>query len=527
MSRLVTALLVMMILAFSATAGEPLEIKLWPGKAPGETKELPPEGLQKPKDDKDTIKRLANVSEPTIAIYAPPKDKANGTAVIVAPGGGYNILAIEHEGTDVCEWLNSLGVTAVLLKYRVPRRAGQTPDNLAMIQDAQRAISLVRSMQTELKIDPKRVGMLGFSAGGHLTACACLTKKRMYDGWTRPTRFQPHEPNFGMLVYPGGVIDKGGDAQARVRGEEGFAADVLRALIGRRRVEREQRRPLPRTEEEQGARGVAPLFIRRSRLRHAQDRPPVCDLARSRGGLDDDHAALLEKADAPSGGQSEEVDSRHGGCCLKNRAFPGGSMRFHALATDYDGTIAHHGKVDEATLAALERAQKSGRRLVLVTGRELPDLLTVFPRIDLFDLAVMENGATDLRSPHEGNAHPRRAAAAEVRGRTQGPRRGTHFRRPRHRRHLGAAPGRGAQDDPRLRPRTAGDLQQGCGDGPALRREQGVPVWSRRWRSWGCRRTTPSASAMPRTTTPSCACASAPRPSPTRCRRSRTRPTSS
>ena len=69
-------------------------------------------------------------------------------------------------------------------------------------------------------------------------------------------------------------------------------------------------------------------------------------------------------------------------------------MRFHALATDYDGTIAHHGKVDEATIAALERAEKSGRKLVLVTGRELPDLLTVFPRIDLFDLAVMENGAT-------------------------------------------------------------------------------------------------------------------------------------
>jgi acetyl esterase/lipase len=210
MSRLVTALLVMMILAFSATAGEPLEIKLWPGKAPGETKELPPEGLQKPKDDKDTIKRLANVSEPTIAIYAPAKEKANGTAIIVAPGGGYNILAIEHEGTDVCEWLNSLGVTAVLLKYRVPRRAGQTPDNLAMIQDAQRAISLVRSMHTELQIDPKRVGMLGFSAGGHLSACACLMKKRMYDVVDKADESQPHEPNFGILVYPGGVIDKGG-----------------------------------------------------------------------------------------------------------------------------------------------------------------------------------------------------------------------------------------------------------------------------------------------------------------------------
>jgi acetyl esterase/lipase len=195
-------------IALSASAAEPREIKLWPGKAPGETKELPPEGPQKPKNDKDTIKRLANVSEPTIAIYAP--EKPNGTAVIVAPGGGYSILAIEHEGTDVCEWLKSLGVTAVLLKYRVPRRAGQSPDNLAMIQDAQRAISLVRAMQAELKIDPSRVGMLGFSAGGHLTACACLARKRMYDGVDKADEANSHTPNFGILVYPGGVVDKGG-----------------------------------------------------------------------------------------------------------------------------------------------------------------------------------------------------------------------------------------------------------------------------------------------------------------------------
>lgn len=194
--------------ALFVRGAEPRIVKLWPGKAPGETKELPPEGLQKPKNDKDTIKRLANVSEPTIAIYAP--EKANGAAVIVAPGGGYNILAIEHEGTQVCEWLNSLGVTAVLLKYRVPRRPSQSPDNLAMIQDAQRAISLVRGMQAELKIDSNRVGMIGFSAGGHLTACAALTRKRMYDAVDKVDETFPHVPNFGLLIYPGGVIDKGG-----------------------------------------------------------------------------------------------------------------------------------------------------------------------------------------------------------------------------------------------------------------------------------------------------------------------------
>src|SRR5436190_261400 len=121
---------------------EPTVVKLWPGKAPGETKDIGPEKYQEPKKGQADVKRLTNVSEPTITIYSPPKDKNTGTAVVVAPGGGYSILAIEHEGTQVCEWLNSLGVTAVLLKYRVPKRDGQTPDNLAMIQDAQRAVSL-------------------------------------------------------------------------------------------------------------------------------------------------------------------------------------------------------------------------------------------------------------------------------------------------------------------------------------------------------------------------------------------------
>jgi acetyl esterase/lipase len=199
-----------LLLAFSAGAAEPTVVKLWPGKAPGETKDIGAEKYQETKKGQLEVKRLANVSEPTIAIYSPPKDKNTGVAVVVAPGGGYNILAIEHEGTDVCEWLNKLGVTAVLLKYRVPRRDMQMPDNLAMIQDAQRAISLVRSKQTELGIDPTRVGMLGFSAGGHLTACTALTKKRLYDKMDKTDEVFSHEPNFAILVYPAYLVDKEG-----------------------------------------------------------------------------------------------------------------------------------------------------------------------------------------------------------------------------------------------------------------------------------------------------------------------------
>ena len=145
MSRAGFSLALTLTLAISATGAEPRVIKLWPGKAPGETKDIGPEKYQKQNSPND-VKRLTNVTEPTISIYSPSKDKANGCAVIVAPGGGYSILAIEHEGTQTCEWLQSLGVTAVLLKYRVPQRDMQKPSNLAAIQDGQRAVSLTRSM---------------------------------------------------------------------------------------------------------------------------------------------------------------------------------------------------------------------------------------------------------------------------------------------------------------------------------------------------------------------------------------------
>jgi acetyl esterase/lipase len=101
-------------------------------------------------------------------LYSAPKTKANGTGVLIAPGGGYNILAWDLEGTEVAEWLNSIGVTAVLLKYRVPRRDKENPHQ-APLQDAQRAMRLVRQHAKAWDIDPNRIGMLGFSAGGHLT----------------------------------------------------------------------------------------------------------------------------------------------------------------------------------------------------------------------------------------------------------------------------------------------------------------------------------------------------------------------
>jgi acetyl esterase/lipase len=202
------ALIAFFLITCFATAAEPVAtINLWPGKPPGETKELPPEGLQKNKPG-DTIARLENVSIPTIAVYKPAKDKDTGTAVLVAPGGGYTILAIEHEGTKVAEWLNSLGVTAILLKYRCPKRAGQSPENLAALQDGQRAMCLARSHAEKWGYDPNRLGMLGFSAGAHLTASVSCFDKRYYDHVDDADK-ATCKPNFAVLIYPGGLLKDG------------------------------------------------------------------------------------------------------------------------------------------------------------------------------------------------------------------------------------------------------------------------------------------------------------------------------
>ena len=129
------------LLSALVSLAEPVVLPLWDGNVPGEKNQEV--GVEKVEDkNNDGITRTSNVTVPTIAVYQPKKP--NGAAVILAPGGGYGILASKHEGTDVCEWLNDLGITAVLLKYRVPRRKNLAPHHAPM-QDAQRAVSLVRS----------------------------------------------------------------------------------------------------------------------------------------------------------------------------------------------------------------------------------------------------------------------------------------------------------------------------------------------------------------------------------------------
>ncbi len=196
--------------AFRCSAEEPLVLRLWPDKAPGDTKALPPEAdSSKPGDNMvagRTVIRLANVSDPTLTLYKPEPDRDTGAAVLVCPGGGYHILALDLEGTETCEWLNSIGVTAALLKYRVPRREGRAAHE-APLQDAQRAMNLLRTKSRELGIDPNRIGCLGYSAGGNLAGLLSTQfDKLTYDAIDEADGTVPR-PDFCMLIYPAYLVD--------------------------------------------------------------------------------------------------------------------------------------------------------------------------------------------------------------------------------------------------------------------------------------------------------------------------------
>jgi acetyl esterase/lipase len=194
------------ISAISAAASETTQVlALWPGTPPGDKETLPEEqDTTKPTDDLIAGKRLirlGNVSKPTLSVYQAPAEKRTGAAVVVCPGGGYHILAMDLEGTEVCDWLNSIGVTAVLLKYRVPARPGM-PSSAAAQQDAQRAMGLVRAHADEWGVDKKKLGILGFSAGGNLAA---LTSNRWESRSYAPLDAADSlscRPDFALLIYP-------------------------------------------------------------------------------------------------------------------------------------------------------------------------------------------------------------------------------------------------------------------------------------------------------------------------------------
>jgi acetyl esterase/lipase len=197
-------------LASSAPAQQPT-LLLWPNGNPEPSKVVGPE--IDPTTDANRIVsgkpviRVTNVSKPSLTVYSPLVAKNTGAAALVFPGGAYIRLSYSLEGTEVCTWLNSIGVTCVLVKYRVPETA-HYPENTEDLEDAQQAMRLTRSHAVQWHIDPKRIGVIGFSAGAHLAVA--LSTHPDFQGKSVPPSTIDARPNFQMVIYPGWLSDPGG-----------------------------------------------------------------------------------------------------------------------------------------------------------------------------------------------------------------------------------------------------------------------------------------------------------------------------
>ena len=211
------------LMAVLPAAPPPTTANLWPGPAPDETGHIGPERtVPSPSLDlkqvevTNSTRMLTGVTQPTISIYPASKEKNTGTAVLICPGGGYWNLYWELEGEEVANWLNSMGVTAVILKYRVPRRPGEPEREPARrpLQDAQRAISLFRSKAGEFGVSQQKIGIIGFSAGGHLAiATATSFEHRSYASVDKVDQVSCR-PDFAILAYSGYLKAKDKDELA-------------------------------------------------------------------------------------------------------------------------------------------------------------------------------------------------------------------------------------------------------------------------------------------------------------------------
>ena len=208
------------VLTAQQTAWQPspghAQVPIWPGGVPDEQLVVRQETLTRNNDPLVAGRpwsNVGNVSRPTMTVYS-PQGKNTGTAVVVFPGGGYKILAIDLEGTEICDWLTSKGTACVLLKYRVPGepgypklapypKSGPYPESPMALEDAQRTVGLVRFHAAEWHIDPHKIGVLGFSAGGHLVAATSTHfAQRLYPAVDAADK-ESCRPDFAVAIYPG------------------------------------------------------------------------------------------------------------------------------------------------------------------------------------------------------------------------------------------------------------------------------------------------------------------------------------
>lgn len=183
------------------SAAPPLEIDLFEGEAPGSPASADAEVLVR--KEGDPIGRITHVQRPGLRVFLPEEGKRNGAAVVICPGGAYRILAIDHEGDEIARWLNSFGVAGIVCKYRVSDRMGEAYKYPVPLIDAREALRVTRRRAAEWGIDPQRVGIMGFSAGGHLASLVATLSAEKLPQETEP-EFQKmeHRPDFAVLMYP-------------------------------------------------------------------------------------------------------------------------------------------------------------------------------------------------------------------------------------------------------------------------------------------------------------------------------------
>jgi acetyl esterase/lipase len=194
MKRITHLLLLFFLISFSAFSQE--IINVWPGTIPGAIKD----SLYKEIDlsNETGIYRISKVKIPTLTIFTPPEEKANGTAVLICPGGGYVHLAYTKEGVAIAKWFNSIGVTAFVLKYRLPSDSIMKDKTIGPLMDAQKAMRIIRGNAEKYNINPDKIGVIGFSAGGHLASTLCTHyNDKVYDADTISAK-----PDFSVLGYP-------------------------------------------------------------------------------------------------------------------------------------------------------------------------------------------------------------------------------------------------------------------------------------------------------------------------------------
>lgn len=202
---------ILLLLVVGACCAGPLgdkgEIPLWPSGAPG-SEGMTSKEIVIPPDAKRDHYAVRNIHNPSLTPFLAPKEKATGTAVIIAPGGGHRLLSIDIEGSNVAEYLNTVGVSAFVLKYRLAREEGSHYKvEVDALHDAQRAMRLVRSRAKEWGVDPSKVGIMGFSAGGELAALAAMRYDAGETTSSDPIERQGCRPDFQILIYPGGNPD--------------------------------------------------------------------------------------------------------------------------------------------------------------------------------------------------------------------------------------------------------------------------------------------------------------------------------